>query len=348
MRRQQKRPIRKLTSFHIRRIFDGHVHARQDAMQVLILPFTLAVAQGYVVMPNTNPPILAGIEVIERREELRRNTPDVVDTKPIMTVQIIPQTTPRTILEAWNAGARAGKIYPKDMTTGSHNGVFDYFALAAVYAEMEELGMKLCLHPELPGADPIRSEEMFHAVIDWIATTFPKLTIIIEHITKASTLRFLDKYPNVWCTITGHHLVLTISDVIGRLLEPHHFCKPVAKFAEDLRALRHAAINHPKAMLGSDSAPHEESKKVCSGGCAGVFTAPVLVPLIAEVFDDEGATVEQMQDFTSTRAGKCWGLRLGEETITIEREPMRVPRRIGNVVPFRAGTEMRFTVRPAV
>jgi dihydroorotase len=39
----------------------------------------------------------------------------------------------------------------------------------------------------------------------------------------------------VACTITAHHLALTVDDWAG---QSYHFCKPVAKFPDDRLALR--------------------------------------------------------------------------------------------------------------
>jgi dihydroorotase len=39
----------------------------------------------------------------------------------------------------------------------------------------------------------------------------------------------------VGCTITVHHLLLTVDDWAGK---SHNFCKPVAKFPHDRKALR--------------------------------------------------------------------------------------------------------------
>lgn len=41
--------------------------------------------------------------------------------------------------------------------------------------------------------------------------------------------------PTVACTITAHHLALTVDDWAG---QSWHFCKPVAKYPDDRRALQ--------------------------------------------------------------------------------------------------------------
>ena len=58
------------------------------------------------------------------------------------------------------------------------------------------------------------------------------------------------------------HLMLTLDDVIGGKMQPHLFCKPIAKRVEDKEALCELAFSgFEKLMFGSDSAPHPQSEK---------------------------------------------------------------------------------------
>lgn len=41
-----------------------------------------------------------------------------------------------------------------------------------------------------------------------------------------------------------------------------------------------------KFFLGTDSAPHERTRKESSCGCAGIYSAPVALSLYAKVFDE--------------------------------------------------------------
>lgn len=101
-----------------------------------------------------------------------------------------------------------------------------------------------------------------------IAREFPKLKIIMEHITTVAAVKTLDTYPNLYATITLQHLEITLDDVAGGNLKPHLFCKPIAKRYEDREALLELALSgHPKVSFGSDSAPHPQHTKECCG-CA--------------------------------------------------------------------------------
>lgn len=52
------------------------------------------------------------------------------------------------------------------------------------------------------------------------------------------------------------------------------------------RALVAAVTSGSKRFfLGTDSAPHERQTKEASCGCAGIFSAPIALPLYAEAFE---------------------------------------------------------------
>ena len=129
-------------------------------------------------------------------------------------------------------------------------------------------------------------ENMFLPIFEHLAQTFPRLKIIMEHITTADAVSLLNDYENIFATVTLHHLLITLDDVAGGLLRPHLFCKPIAKRPEDREALVKAAINaHPKLMFGSDSAPHPLDKKEACGCAAGIFTAPIALQALVELFE---------------------------------------------------------------
>ena len=65
---------------------------------------------------------------------------------------------------------------------------------------------------------------------------FPRLRIVLEHATTRAAVEAVKKCgPTVACTITAHHLALTVDDWAG---QSWHFCKPVAKYPDDRQALR--------------------------------------------------------------------------------------------------------------
>lgn len=331
----------------IRRPDDFHVHFRRGAMLENVLPHTAEHFGRALVMPNTDPPILTGADAHRYQEEILgacggqfRQT-----FEPLMTIQIVPGTTPAQVREAKSVGVIAGKIYPRGLTTNSENGVVDYTALTPVYEAMQTCGMVLSLHGESPDAGVfcLDREARFLDTLKWIVERFPSLQIVLEHTTTAEAVKVVLGLPvNVAATITVHHLFLTLDDVAGGKLKPHYFCKPLAKRPEDRAALIQAALSgNPKFFLGTDSAPHPRQAKECAACSAGIFTAPVALPLLAQFFSQHNK-LDRLENFTSVFGASAYGLpsNAGTVTLGLTEEPgaaAEVPAEYGGVVPFTYG-----------
>jgi dihydroorotase len=188
-------------------------------------------------------------------------------------------------------------------------------------------------------------EAEFVSIYEMLATNFPKLKIIMEHITTKESVEALDRFDNLYATITLHHLLITLDDVAGGMLQPHLFCKPIAKRPEDRDALRKVALSaHPKVMFGSDSAPHPQHAKESCGCAAGVFTAPIALQVLTELFV-EHSTVEKLQAFVSGNAQKIYNnLQIPKKTITLEKKAFTVPLKYGEVVPMYAGETLPYSI----
>jgi dihydroorotase len=237
------------------------------------------------------------------------------------------------------------KLYPSGITTNSEGGVkrMDMHTLAPVLEAMSELGIPLCVHGESDGFVMDREKE-FGKTYAKLAKTFPDLTIIMEHITTAHSVDLLEKYDNLYATITLHHLYITLDELAGGMLKPHLFCKPIAKRPEDREALLQAAIStHPKVMFGSDSAPHPTHAKECCGCAAGVFTAPLALPALAQLFEVRNA-LENLQTFVSDNARRIYGINPPSKKIRLIKEPMKVESAYGDVVPMFAGETLNWRV----
>ncbi|MEM9227606.1 MAG: dihydroorotase, partial [Verrucomicrobiota bacterium] len=221
--------------------------------------------------------------------------------------------------------------------------ISDIKTVEQTFRLMEELQIPLMVHGETDGFVMDREAE-FHEVYRWLASTFPKLMIVMEHITTAAALPLLDEFENLYATVTTHHLFLTLDDVAGGMLNPHLFCKPIAKRPEDRSALVNAAITaHPKLSFGSDSAPHPVQTKECNDCAAGVFTAPIALQLLATLFDKHDA-LDNLQSFVSDNAQRNYGVKPPKKTVTLERKPFTIPERYGDVVPMWAGREIPWSI----
>lgn len=345
----------------IRQPDDFHLHLRQGDILRRVLRYSADVFARAVVMPNTVPPILEWsdamlyrdeirliTQVFEADEQLPLNLRRFAKFQPLMAIKLTPETTPEVIRAAADV-AVAAKLYPDGVTTNSAGGVRDFDDLTDLYPTfeaMEEAGMVLCIHGELPGVDIMRRERLFLPVLQTLAGSFPTLRIVLEHISNALTVGVVEELPkNVAATITAHHLVLTLDDVIGDAgLQPHHYCKPIAKTKYDRHTLVQAATSgNPKFFFGSDSAPHELGNKECNHGAAGVFSAPVAMPLLAQVFDVAGA-LDKLEDFTSRFGAEFYGLELNQDTIMLAEEPWQVPDYFHAIVPLWAGKQLNWRV----
>lgn len=321
------------------RPLDMHLHVRDGAMLSLVAPYSAEQFAGAVIMPNLVPPVTSAQMLRDYRDRILAATgPDFL---PLMTL-FFQNYTEAQLTEARDAGLFAIKLYPHGVTTNSESGIHSITTAEPTLRLMEEMGLPLLVHGETTGFVMDREQE-FLGVYEWLARTFPRLRIVMEHITTAAAVALLDRWENLHATVTPHHLVITLDDVAGGFLQPHLFCKPIAKRPEDRDALLAAALAaHPKLMMGSDSAPHPVHAKECCGCAAGVFSAPVLLPRLAELFENQGA-LDRLQAFTSDNAVRIHRLQPPDKSVTLVREPWTVPARCGgepSVVPWEAGREL--------
>lgn len=344
-----------MNSLEIRKPDDWHVHPRHDEtpdkLTQNVLPYTAGVFARALAMPN-----LTDIGLVVTAEHVRLYRDFLVasarhlgfpDFQPLMTIRLTPNTTPEIIAKAKAAGAIAIKLYPEGVTTGAEEGIQDVMNLAEVFAFMQEIDMVLSVHAEKPKASLSSAEEKYLPILAKIADFFPRLRIVVEHISTSLMGEWVRKMPaNVAATITPHHLVLTRDDVFG---QPHHFCKPVAKSEEDRRyLLRQAISGNPKFFLGTDSAPHPREKKERFGFgvemLAGIFNAPVALPILAAIFEHYG-DLNRLNDFVSRFGAEFYGLPLNDGRLVLEKKSWTVPPLCGNVVPFLAGRKLDWQVK---
>jgi len=209
----------------------------------------------------------------------------------------------------------------------------------------------LMVHGETHGFVMDREAE-FMSVYEHLATKFPKLQITMEHITTQAAVQMLDRFENLRATVTLQHLIITLDDVAGGLLNPHLFCKPIAKRPEDREALLQTALDaHPKLMFGSDSAPHPIHKKEACGCAAGVFTAPLAVARLAQLFDQHGK-LDNLQAFLSGNAQQQYGVNPLKKKIVLEKTPFQIPDVYEGhghrVVPMHAGESLDWAVKEVI
>jgi len=321
---------------------DMHLHLRQDDMLKVVAPLSSQSFSGAIIMPNTVPPITTKNMVQEYKNEIL-NAINGDEFAPYMTLFF--QNYTKEFLESVSNEITAIKLYPAGITTNSEGGVstIDVESLRETLEAMSELNIPLCIHGESNGFVMDREAE-FVPIYESLAKAFPKLKIIMEHITTKASVEALLKYDNLYATITLHHLFITLDDVAGGMLQPHLFCKPIAKRPEDKEALLKLALDaNPKVMFGSDSAPHPKNAKEAPGCAAGVFTAPIALQALVELFEKHNK-LENLQNFISNNAQKIYGITPPKKVITLEKKSFKVPSKYGDVVPFMAEQELSWSI----
>ena len=334
-------------TFILNEPLDMHLHLRDGDMLRLVAPLTSNSFSGALVMPNLVPPVTTKEALLSYKKRIIESCKDDNFT-PYMTL-FFQNNYSFEFLEDIKDEIIGIKLYPAGITTNSETGVssMDIEVLRATLENMSKLGIPLCIHGETNGFVMDREKE-FMPIYESIASAFPNLKIIMEHITTKDAVELLDRYSNLYATVTLHHLLITLDDVAGGMLDPHLFCKPIAKRPEDRSALLNAALKaHPKLMFGSDSAPHPKHKKECCGCAAGVFTSPIALQVLVELFEKHDS-LENLNDFVSNNAKKIYGLDLNKKRIKLIKKDFIVPDiyeyKDEKVVPMYAGKTISWSI----
>ena len=314
---------------------DMHLHLRVGKMLKDVLPYTINQFAAAVVMPNLVPPVDNKKRLESYKNEILQNCENFT---PLMNI-FMREYREDELLDLADE-IFAIKLYPAGITTNSEAGVKSIEKIYPVLEIMQELNIPLSVHGETNGFVLDRERE-FAAVYEKLARDFPNLKIIMEHISTYNLVELVDKYDNLYATITLHHLLLTLDDLIGSNLNPHNFCKPVVKTPKDRDALQKIVRSgHKKVMFGSDSAPHSIKNKL--KGAAGVFSAPVILPALAEFFEGDN---EAFQKFISSNAIENFNLQIPKKEVILVEEEYIAPMMVGEVKPMFAGKRFSYRVK---
>lgn len=314
----------------IRRPDDWHLHLRDGDMLRAVLPQTSAHFARAIIMPNLVPPVVTAKDAAAYRDRILAALPEGSDFQPLMTLYLTENTDPSDVAAAFADGLiHAVKLYPAGATTNSASGVSDFEKVAHVFEKMSEIGLPLCMHGEVtdPDVDIFDRESVFiDTVLDPIRRRHEGLRVIMEHITTANAVEYARAQDDtLGATITTHHLVINRNHILVGGIKPHYYCLPVAKREKHRLALRDAATSgEARFFLGTDSAPHTDANKLLPCGCAGCFTAPNTMSILAEVFEQDGA-LERLEAFTSLNGASFYGLPPNHDTLTLVRETPDFP-----------------------
>lgn len=313
-----------MTEIRIRKPDDWHLHLRDEKLLDLVLPYTVKHFGKALIMPNLDPPVITSSDAYSyRRYILEQLDPDA-DFQPLMTLYLTEETDPEDVETGINNGiVKAVKLYPAGATTNSANGVRDFTNIYETLELLSSTNVPLCVHGEIVDftVDVFdRETEFINRILIPIHNSFPDLKIILEHISTLDAINFINSTPeNVAATITVHHLVINRNHIFKGGIRPHFFCLPIAKREIDRTHLLNAAISgNPNYFLGTDSAPHTVDRKESECGCAGIFTAPVALAILAQLFDEEEA-LDKLEGFTSLFGTRFYGEPVNSSFLTLQK-----------------------------
>ena len=326
---------------------DWHLHLRDGEALAAVLPHTARQFGRAIVMPNLKPPVTTVDQAAAYRDRIVAALPAGASFEPLMTLYLTDNTPPSEIAKAAASGfVKAVKLYPAGATTNSDAGLTDIAKAYETLAEMERVGLPLLVHGEVtdPQIDLFDREKVFiDSVLLPLTQRFPKLRVVMEHITTKDAAEFVAATPaNVAATITAHHLLYNRNAIFQGGVRPHWYCLPVLKRETHRQALVAAATSgNPKFFLGTDSAPHAKLTKEAACGCAGCYTAYAAIELYAEAFELAGA-LDKLEGFASHFGPDWYGLPRNTDKITLAKENWAVPAEYpylssDSIVPLRAG-----------
>ncbi len=340
-------------SIKVPRWYERHVHVREGEMLGQVLPCTLRQqAIGAVIMPNLDDPITTIAKAQAYKKAILHLLPPDSDFVPCLTLYLTDDTDPEEVVQGFQMGVwRAVKLYMTNKTgqggtTGSARGVRNLLGRYKVLEAMEKYKIPLLGHFEAvePEVDEFDREVIFlERDLIPLLKALPNLPVVFEHITdgRAADLVASNEYENLYATVTAHHLILNRNDMFSGGMNPLHYCKPVPKREEHRQVIRqYVTSGHPRFGAGTDSAPHDVSKKSqCVGCAAGIFTAPIAVELYATVFDEDNA-LPHLGAFLSKNFLSIYGMKVSKEMMLLQRQDCEVPEKVGNIRVFRGGTKL--------
>ena len=327
---------------------DWHLHLRDTEALKAVLPHTVRQFARAIVMPNLKPPVRSLADAKAYRDRIIAVIPAGKKFEPLMTLYLTDNTTPEEIIKAKESEfVKAVKYYPAGATTNSESGVTDIRKCDRVFETMQDVDMPLLLHGEAThkDIDVFDREKVFieqHLIP--LKQRFPKLRIVLEHITTSDAVKFVLANDNIGATITPQHLLFNRNSIFKGGIRPHFYCLPILKRETHRQALLEAATSgNPKFFLGTDSAPHSRNRKESDCGCAGCYSALHAMELYAEAFESVDA-LDKLEAFASFYGPDFYQLPRNTEQITLLKTTWRIPDEVpfteSGLVPLRAGEEI--------
>jgi len=346
-----------MDSLSIVRPDDWHLHLRDGSALRAVVNDSARQFGRAIIMPNLSPPVVTCDQALAYRQRILDALDPGMDFEPLMTLYLTDNTTADEIRRASESpNIHAVKLYPAGATTNSAAGVTHISHCHNAIDAMQKHDLPLLVHGEATGdeIDIFDREKVFiDNTLATLRSDFPALRIVFEHITTADAVDYvLSSDDRIAATITAHHLLINRNAIFKGGINPHHYCLPVAKREPHRQALLKAATTQAgRFFAGTDSAPHAQSAKESSCGCAGIYTAHAAIELYAEAFDQAG-DFSLFESFMSLNGPAFYRLPVNTTQIIIERQnwtaPLSIPFADDHLVPFRSGQTIQWTVRDHV
>ena len=331
---------------------DWHAHLRDGLALKRTVPDLARQFARAICMPNTVPPVKTVAEAIAYRERILAHVPEGIAFDPRMVLYLTDQTPASEVKKIKDSDhVNAVKLYPAGATTNSDNGVSDIRKVYAVIEQLEEHQVPFLLHGEVTHShvDIFDREKRFlDEVLAPLLKQFPKLKLVLEHITTSEAAHFvIEQDRNVAATITPQHLLFNRNDMLVGGIKPHFYCLPILKRQTHQQTLLEVATSsNPKFFLGTDSAPHSKDAKENACGCAGCYSAPTAIEPYAQAFDQVGK-IERLEGFASHFGADFYGLPRNTNSITLVKEPQVIPTSLDyldgeKIIPLYAGQTIQW------
>ncbi|VFQ61818.1 unnamed protein product [Cuscuta campestris] len=332
---------------------DWHLHLRDGHLLETVVSHSASNFGRAIIMPNLKPPITTTAAAVAYRDSILNALAPNSGFTPLMTLYLTDTTSPLEIKQAKNSGVvYAVKLYPAGATTNSQEGVTDLFGKCMpVLVEMAEQEMPLLVHGEVtsPEVDVFDREKVFvETVLGPLVQRLPQLKIVMEHVTTLDAVKFVESCQEgyVAATVTPQHLILNRNSLFQGGLQPHNYCLPILKREIHRQAIVSAVTSGSrKFFLGTDSAPHDQRKKECPCGCAGIYNAPVALSVYTKVFEEAGA-LDKLEAFTSFNGPDFYGLPRNTRRIKLSKTQWKVPQSYsyasGDIIPMFAGETLEW------
>ncbi len=340
-----------MKSLSITRPDDWHVHLRDGALLQQTVDATASHFARALVMPNLDPALNTIKAIIAYRERIIKALTSPHRFTPFMTLYLNEQIETNTLEKMKQYSFLLGaKLYPAGATTNSAAGVQTLTAIYPLLEILQNDDLVLQIHGEVVEGDIFQREtEFINSCLKPIVRNFPRLRIVLEHISTQAAVEFIEAAPpHVAATITPHHLLYNRNHLLVGGIKPHYYCLPILKREADQRALLRAATRgNPKFFAGTDSAPHPRTTKESHCGCAGIYSAPFAVALYAEIFEQQGA-LEKLEGFLGHFGADFYRQPRNQAKLHLLKQPQLVPQTLplGKqiVVPIAAGQILPWSV----